>query len=240
MSLNFDKTNKQKVKSSKVTSALPLNKQGKLRWCFEFSDGSVMDKYNGENEKNVYVSREGSRAKVNVDVKNVKNLALFDWQGKLATVMTVPEGGVAFQRRRVIDINYYGRTATAKQDVGDKMIAGRWVPKKTLTKTVPIYDYGDCWLAGYRKRETDGSLTVKYKCVYPDGKVEEFNVWGVKGWLKEPEWFLEELVDDEDKEAQLDRLAAKNLKDIMSPRNKLFSSMTGTPKEKMKQHLGWT
>jgi hypothetical protein len=82
--------------------------------------------------------------------------------------------------------------------------SGEWRPPKgvrmkqfrlnkphMITKTVWHYDYSQVWLVGWRRREADGSVTVKFLAVYPDGKVDVHNGWGEKPWLYEPEPWLD-------------------------------------------------
>jgi hypothetical protein len=188
-----------KLKGSKIAQAAPLIHQGKYRWSFQYKNGKVMDKYNADGSKNVYCSREEDKGKVHVPLQDVTAAALTDSEGNVVAVMDVPEGAVVFQRRRVRDINYYNRYHDIVTVVPECVIDGRYYPERKVTKRYPEYTYSEMWLIGWRKREVDGSMSVCYKAVYPDGKVEEYTDWNVKPWLKEPEFFDDETVDADDK-----------------------------------------
>ena len=179
----------KKIKGSKTMQPSNRCQQGKLRWIIELKNGDIMDKYNEDGTKNVYANKVAGKVKVHVPIKEVKTVGLKDEKGNVLAVMDVPDGAVVFQRRRVRDINYYNRFHTATQTVGGKLVGGRWVPERILSKQVPEYTYGECWLIGWRT-----SSEVRYKCVYPDGKTEEYNAWDVKPWLYEPQWFSDEQV----------------------------------------------
>ena len=177
----------KKIKASKTVVQQPKVKQGKYRWSIEYNNGNVMDKYNADGTKNVYCQKQDGKPKVFVPLTDVASIGLTDADGNIIAAMPVPDGAVVFQRRRVRDINYYNRFHTATTTVPAGAFAGRWYPERQVTKTYPEYTYGECWLIGWRT-----STELRYKCVYPDGKVEEYTEWGVKPWLYEPQWFPDE------------------------------------------------
>ena len=179
----------KKIKGPKTLKAPKLVKQGKLRWSIELKNGDIMDKYNDDDTKNVYSSRENGQIKVHAPIKEAKSIGLKDDKGNVVAVMDVPDGAVVFQRRRVRDIPYHGKFVTATKKVGGELIGNRWIPERTLTKKVPVYDYGQCWLIGWRT-----ATELRYKCVFEDGRVDEYTEWDVKPWLYEPEWFPAEQV----------------------------------------------
>lgn len=183
-----------KVKGSKTMTAAPKRRQGKYRWSFEYASGDVMDKYNEDGSKNIYAGRENKKAKVHIPLTDVVSLGLTDAEGNLATVMDVPSDATVFQRRRVMDINYFNRFHDAVKESPAGVFQGRWYPKSSRTKRYPEYTYSEVWIIGWRRREADDSITVRFKAVYPDGLVEEYTEWLVKPWLGELVWLPEEQV----------------------------------------------
>jgi len=178
-----------KIKAAKTTKAPKLIKQGKLRWSIELKNGDIMDKYNEDGTKNRYAGREDNAVKVYAPVSQATTIGLTDENGALFAVMDVPDGAKAFQRRRVRDIPYHGKFADATKKVGGVLMGNRWIPERTLTKKVPIYDYGQCWIIGWRTPSE-----VKYKVVFEDGRVDEYTEWDTTPWTYEPEWFPDEQV----------------------------------------------
>ena len=178
------------------TEVLSLEKQGKMRWCFEYKNRTFIDKYNSDNVKNVYAVRD----KVKVPLQAVAKVALYNEYNRRITDLAVPDGAVVFQRRRVGPVNYemkffeFTETTPAYRDES----TGKIYPPKTITrKDMPYALYDQVWLIGWRKREVDNSVTVKFKAVYPDGKADthtSFCVDGSKDWLREPAWFSDEQV----------------------------------------------
>lgn len=189
-----------KIKASKTMKPAKLIKQGKLRWVIETKNGDVMDKYNDDNTKNIYASKEGTgtarKVKVHAPITEAASIGLKDDQGNVIAVMDVPDGAVAFQRRRVMDIPYNFKKVTATKKVGGKLIDNRWIPERTLTKQVPVYEYGQCWLIGWRT-----ATECRFKVVFEDGRVDEYTEFATKpytkahpSWTKEPQWFPDEMV----------------------------------------------
>jgi hypothetical protein len=131
---------------------------------------------------------------INVDRSNIQTFALQNEQGNTQVSVDVPPNGEVFQRHRVTAINYYSRFHDIAEQIPEHVENGRYIPAKTLVKTYPEITYDDVWLIGYRKRELDGIVTVFFKALYPDGKIEEHNAFNEKPWLYEPEWFAEEAV----------------------------------------------
>jgi len=187
---------KNKIKGAKTAVAQPLNKQGRFRWSFEYQDGKIIDKYNSDGSKNVYAERdEAGKPKVHVSLQNVQAVALTNWEGKIMAVMDVPEDAIVFQRRRAnIRINYYERFHDIVEVIPEAYEGGIYYPERKVPRRVPETTYDQVWLVGWRRREADGSVMVDFKAVYPDGKIDEYTKWGMKGWLYEPEWFSEEQV----------------------------------------------
>lgn len=185
------------------------HERGKYRWAQEKKDGSVLAKYNADDTKNLYHWRDEQGVLYTMDRANLTSWGVTDAKGKAAAVLDVPEGAQVFQRRRVIDINYFNRFHDVHVKIGGKVVGGKYLPERVVTRRYPEHTYGECWLLGYRVRKPNGQLEVKGKVVYPDGKVEDFTKFGQKPWLGEPDWFEEELVDDEDKALQSERLAKK-------------------------------
>lgn len=199
-----------KVKGRKTMGPAPIHKQGKLRWSFEYADGSVMDKYNEDGTKNIYAGREDKKAKVFTPLTGVVSAGLTDPDGNIASVMDVPEGALVFQRRRVMGINYYNRFHPHEVVIPSGVRNGRWRPEVKRMKQVPEYNYDEVWIIGWHKREADDSITTRFKAVYPDGTVEEYTEWAVKPWLGELEWLPHEMLDDADMVAQADRMSVKH------------------------------
>lgn len=183
-----------KVKGPKTMIPPPRNRQGRYRWSFEYESGDVMDKYNEDGTKNIYAGRENKKAKVHVPLTGVVSAGLTDADGNLATVMDVPSDATVFQRRRVMDINYFNRFHNAEVVSPAGVYGGRWYPESRRMKRFPEYTYSEVWIIGWRRREADDSITVRFKAVYPDGLVEEYTEWSVKPWLGELEWLPEEQV----------------------------------------------
>ena len=203
---------KVRVKGVKTMAPPPVNRQGKYRWSFEYASGDVMDKYNVDGTKNVYSGRENKKARVFVPLDNVVTAGLTDADGNLATVMDVPVGAVVFQRRRVMDINYFNRFHDAEVVTPEGVYGGRWYPESKRMKRFPEYTYSEVWFIGWRLREADDSISLRFKVVYPDGVVEEYTEWGVKPWLGELEWLPDEILDEADGLAQAERIAKQKNK----------------------------
>ena len=183
-----------RVVAAKTAVAPVVHQRGKLRWSFEYRDGKTASKYLDTQTKNVYAAREGAEAKVQIPLKDVSVAALTDEQGNLAAVIEVPEGATVFQRRREVVVNYNGKFYDYTETVPASRTAGGMTPERQITRRLPEVTYDQVWLVGWRRREADGSVTVRYKAVYPDGKVDEHTEFNTKPWLYEPEWFIEEQV----------------------------------------------
>lgn len=183
-----------KVAAAKTVVAPEQSTQGKYRWSFEYKDGRTASKYLDESTKNVYASREGVAAKVQVPLRDVAAAALTDEAGKIAAVIEVPEDAVVWQRRRVVPINYNSRFYDYTETVPATRTAGGMTPEHKVTRKLPEVTYDQVWLIGYRRREADGVVSIRFKAVYPDGKVDEHTAFNSKAWLYEPEWFSEEQV----------------------------------------------
>jgi hypothetical protein len=186
----------KKIKAAKTIQSPKLQQQGKLRWSIELKNGDVMDKYNGDGTKNVYASKENGKVKVYAPIKTAKTIGLTDPEDNVLAVMDVPDGAVAFQRRRVADIPYSFSKVKATKKIGGKLSGNRWIPERTLTKLVPVYEYGQCWLIGWRT-----PTECRFKVVFEDGRVDEYTEFATKpytqahpSWTKEPEWFPDEQV----------------------------------------------
>jgi len=201
--------------------------QGFYRWSITYEDGSVMDKYNDDKTKNLYVKDN----KVIVPLTKATAISLTDDKGNVATTVTVPKGAVVFQRRIGFlfggGVNYNNSFTEVEIPVPAVMTAlvksktrpgqSEWVemefdsatnkykpivgtqqlklwPARVIKKLVPEITYREYWIVGWRKREKDGSVTVAFDAVYPDGKVDHHNAWLEKPWLAEPRWKPEEQV----------------------------------------------
>jgi len=157
-------------------------------WVIQHKNGKVTKKHDDKG-LNPYHTRDKTTKR-----DNVQTFALQDEQGKTIVLVNVPDGAEVFQRHRVTPINYFNRFHDMPETVPEHVENGRYVPAKTLSKSYPEITYDDVWMIGYRKREADGSVTVYFKVVYSDGKIEEHNGWNERSWLFEPEWFSEEQV----------------------------------------------
>jgi hypothetical protein len=189
-----------------------------LNWALEHKNGSVTSKKDKQGKLNVYSDvRSGKHAKRD----NVKTIALQDSSGKTVVLVDVPDGAEVFQRHRggTQGVNYYNRFHTvntwvdnATGEVKLTQVDNQQVQEPTITevfdpatrrmianlrketKVLPEWTYSEFWLVGWRKRESDGTITVRFKALYPDGKIDEHNAWKEKPWLEEPEWLPEEQV----------------------------------------------
>lgn len=180
---------------TQLTQVMPLEQQGKYRWCFEYADRSYIDKYNSDNIKNVYAVRE----QVQIPVTGVAKVALYNEFNRRVADIEVPDGAVAFQRRRVGPINYSNRFFTFKGEVPayQDPTTGKIYPPKPFTKQMPYEDYTECWIIGWRKANV-----VEFKVVYPQCgeapfQVDTHTAWvndGSKDWLREPAWLSQEQV----------------------------------------------
>lgn len=178
----------------KTVTAPQATSQGKYRWALEYKNGDYVRKYNDDNTKNVYAERTLNKAKVLVQLQNVSLASLTDEKGNVAATIEVPEGAVVFQRRRVTPINYNNRFHEVKQVIPPTLTQGGVTPERVIVKVLPEVMYDQVWLIGWRKREPDDTISVRYKAVYPDGKVDEHTAFNVNNWLYEPEWYSEEQV----------------------------------------------
>ena len=160
-----------------------------MRWALERKNGKATRKYNEDGSKNVY--HHGGKT---LDRDGIKNWGLTDEQGNVVATLSVPDGAVVFQRRRNISINYRDKWYDVTQVLPPTQIGGKMLPERKVTRRLPEQYYAEVWLHGWRRREADGSVTVSFKAVYPDGKVEDYTEWDAKPWLYEPQWFSEEEV----------------------------------------------
>jgi hypothetical protein len=166
--------------------------KGKYRWAIERKSGKV-EKYDEDDAKTVYHWKDNMGNLRSLDRTNIKTWGATDDEGATVAVMDVPVGAVVFQRRRIMDINFNNQFHTAEEVVPAGPVGGRWFPERKVVKTYPEYTYSEVYLVGWRKR--DGNVvTVHFKAVYPDGKVEEYDAFNMKPWLDEPDWFTEEQV----------------------------------------------
>lgn len=193
------------VNSKTTTTQLsPADMQGKYRWCFEYADKTFIDKYNSLNAKNVYVQRVGDTATVQVPLSDVVCVALYNVYNNRVVEIKVPSGAVVFQRRRVAPINYEGKFFVYKGEVPayQDPATGKIYPPKPFTKTVPYEAYSECWIVGWRKRESDNSVSTEFRVLYPVTgnqplQIDTHTAWcsdGSKDWLREPEWYPQEQV----------------------------------------------
>jgi hypothetical protein len=195
--LNVDVAPDETEKNSPVQTAetLPLIKQGKYRWCFEYRNRNYIDKYNSDSVKNVYAVRD----EVQVPVTGVAKIALYNEYNRRITDLEVPVGAIAFQRRRVGPINYSNRFFTFTDNIPayKDPKTNKIYPPKTITKNVPYEDYSECWIIGWRTKDA-----VEFKVVYPQTgenpfRIDEHTEWckdGSKDWLREPQWLKQEQV----------------------------------------------
>jgi hypothetical protein len=160
-------------------------------WVLEHKNGKVTKKKDA-GKLNAYHNREGHTKR-----DNVKTIGLQDEQGAPTLVVDVPDGAEVFQRHRGnIQINYFQRfhdvTETTPEtfDPNSRTV----ISARTTTRRLGEITYGEVWLVGWRKRETDQTVTVYFKALYPDGKIDEHHGWNEKPWLYEPEWFAEEQI----------------------------------------------
>jgi hypothetical protein len=160
-------------------------------WVIEHTNGDVTAKRDNKGVLHPYHLRGDISSVPN---KEIRTIGLQDEMGKPVVVVDVPKGAYVFQRHRTVPINYTGRTHEATQTIPSYVSNGRFYAEKTVTKTYPEATYDDVWIVGYRKRKKDGSVTIFFKTVYPDGKIDEHHAWNEKPWLFEPEWFIEEQV----------------------------------------------
>jgi len=167
----------------------PKVRHGKMRWAVERKDGKTLGKYNVDGSKNVYHHRGKT-----LDRSNIKTWGLTNEAGNAVAVMDVPEGAVVFQRRRNISINYRDKWYDVEQTLPPVLVGNKMLPERKVKRRFPEQYYDMVWIHGWRKREADGSVTVSFKAVYPDGRVEDYTAFGVKPWLYEPLWFSEEQV----------------------------------------------
>jgi len=187
------------LKGSKIMPLSDPTIRGQYRWIITYKDGTKIDHYNKDETKNIYSQGD----KVLVPLINADTISLADATGNEITSVKVPDGAVVFQRRRGawgaggLRINYYNRW----HDVEEIVLGGydksrkMWVPDHTVTRHVPEVNYEEYWIIGWRKREADGSVSVEFDAVYPDGKVDKHKAWNEKPWLTEPKhWKSEEQV----------------------------------------------
>jgi hypothetical protein len=188
-----------------------------LNWVIEHKNGDVTSKHDGKGNLHPYHLRDGFSSVPN---KTLKTIGLTDTAGHPVLIVDIPKGAYAFQRHRGgrHGINYFNRfhTVTRWTDKEGKVIAikidEQQVTEPEITWTfnpdtrqnepnlykhvqvIPEWTYTEYWMVGWRKREADNSVTVFFKVLYPDGKIDEHHSFTEKPWLEEPEWFPEEQV----------------------------------------------
>jgi hypothetical protein len=208
-----------------------------LNWVLEHKNGQVTAKKDAKGKLTPYTNKRNSEY---AKRDNITTIALQESGGKTVVLVDVPDGAEVFQRHRGFingGINYYSRfhnvnfwvdnitgavllTQVDNQQVQEPVITDVFDPFsrqlipniKKISKVIPEWTYRECWIVGYRKREANGTVTIKFKAVYPDGKIDEhtdFNIDGSKSWLAEPEYFAEEILDVDDKNAQIEQLKTK-------------------------------
>jgi hypothetical protein len=167
-----------------------------LKWVIEHRDGQFSKPRDDKGNLNPYHHRDAEGVHHHTKRDNVKNFALVNDADVPVVVVSPPADAVVFQRRRVIRINYNNQFHTIVDVTPEwyDTTTGIYHAEKKAARTVPETTYEDFYMIGWRKRNPDGTVTVQFKAVYPDGKTEEYTKFGEKPWLSEPEWFAEELV----------------------------------------------
>ncbi len=161
-------------------------------WVIEHKNGQFTAKHNKDKNLNPYHTRD-----VHTKRDNVSTFGLQDTDGNVKALVNVPDGAEIFQRHRGnIAINYFNRFHDVTESTPETFDpqTRQAIPARAIIRRLGEITYGEVWLVGYRKRESDGTITVYYKALYPDGKVDEHHGWSEKPWLYEPEWFSEEKV----------------------------------------------
>jgi hypothetical protein len=159
-----------------------------LNWAIEHRNGQVTEKRDKQGNLNSYHTRQGHTKR-----GNAKTIALQDEAGNPKVIVEVPNGAEVFQRHRVCPINYNSQFHDVTTTILGHVENGLYIAETTQNKTYPEVTYQEVWIVGYRQR-VGTVVTVYFKALYPDGKIDEHHGWTEKPWLFEPEWFPEENV----------------------------------------------